>query len=116
LPDSTKIANNDIKAALEAFTELNGCDSIQYLQEQEIASKGLEIDYWKDGLEDCSRINDTLTQKVIPLIQEKDSIHNSLYLGFRKAFYHEKTKAILSGLSIPIVAIISFLIGFTIHR
>lgn len=112
--DSIKVSFNDIVSASKAFTELDGIDSVLALKDGELESQGIETRFYKDGLDDCIEANNTLTQVTIPLLQSRDSIHNNQYLAYKKAYSQEKTKKIITIIGIPVVAILSFVVGFLI--
>lgn len=115
--DSTKVAINDLRDATNALIELEGYDSINHLQAQEITVKNVQIGYLDQALKKSEEINATFKYNIVPELIKQDSLHNQLYTDFKKSYKKEKTKAIISSsIGIPAIAILSFILGFYLHK
>ena len=113
--DSVKIHFNQLVKATEALIELRNIKKQQGLFEERLHKKDVVIAYYErtyKKLNEADSINTILIKNKDKEIEIKDNKILDLKYDNRK----QKTGKIISGITVPVVAVLSFLLGFYIHR
>ena len=116
VPDSVRVPFLYVKAANKAFIEAKGSRELILFYKSEMDAKDAETEGYKNATEKCKQANDTLTQKTIPLLRRESDDNAKLYADFKKAYRLQKTKTIATSITVPVVAVLSFLLGFYLHK
>ena len=116
VPDSVKVPFEYLKAANKAFLEAKYSRTLIRLYKTEISTKDTEIIYYQAAQTKCQQAYDTLTQKTIPFLQKESDDNAQLYQTFKNAYKVQKRKTIGTSIGFGVAVILSFILGFELHR
>ena len=116
LKDTVRVPFLYVKTANKAFIEVRSWRKISGLHQKEIHSKDVEIAYYKFAYNKSQQAYDTLAQTTLPLLKKKSDKYEKMYLQYKDAYKIQKTQKIALSVTIPVVAVLSFLLGFYLHH
>lgn len=102
-------------AATKAFVELKGYKGLLYNCEEENRRRNIAIFSLQKSL-DYSRQSDSLCTQQLKIKTEQAVQYENLYKEFKKGYKKQKTGKIITGATMPIVAIAAFVAGFYLNK
>ena len=116
LRDTVRVPFLYVKTANKAFIEVKSLRKVSGLHQYELHSKDVEIAYYKYAYNKSEQAYDTLAQTTLPLLKKQSSDYQKMYQQYKDAYKTQKTQKIAVSVTLPVVAVLSFLLGFYLHR
>ena len=114
--DSVCVPYEYIKASNKAFIELKGCNQLDTSNQIQIAQRDTLIDDLHHSLIYLQRSDNIIRCQVVNEYVRKDSINKAAISDLRKRIKSANEKKAVLFISIPVVAVLSFIVGYTLHR
>lgn len=109
-----KIPYKDVVNCTKSFKELDGLKKAFAERGHQVTYLSKQSDYLEKALEKWKEI-DSVNQLTIKTLEVKNKKTSELSDTYKKALKKQKTETIIISTTLPVVAIISFVLGFYLH-
>lgn len=101
--------------ATEALIELKNLKKVNYVYDERLRNKDITIQYYEKLYNKCN-LSDSITTVLLVNKDKEIKIKDNIISDYKYQNGANKAKKIGLGVAVPVVAILSFLLGWYLHQ